>query len=372
MQKYGIVSFLILFFLILSNNYFTVDEAIKSGYNDINSYLFIAESTLGLSNYSPQGIHHIERWPIHYFVGTISSFTNLDLIFIYRFLVIAILVLFIFLINTIDCAEKNKIIILAMIFLNPYSFRTYLASPIMLADCIFFFSIGLITISIIKNKSTWLLAGCFFAIISRQTALLIVPVLFIFLLFSKISKKTFILSTLVISTFFLSIKYTTPAIYELDDEGYFVKHVFGLFIWIFDSPNFSQFFNFFGRYILFLMTLFPISLLIFKNIKVKKDSLFLFAFLFLHVQPILGGPLITSGNIQRLSSFSIPFLIGLIQNKKINKYVYLTILSFSLLNSFHHDTSILINLKYSNIVFISLISFSMLFILFQLVIKRKN
>ena len=56
----------------------------------------------------------------------------------------------------------------------------------------------------------------------------------------------------------------------------------------------------------------------------------------MHLQPIAGGPLITSGNIQRLSAFGIPFLIPLLAEDTQIKRQLLFVIIFVVMSMHHH------------------------------------
>ena len=51
----------------------------------------------------------------------------------------------------------------------------------------------------------------------------------------------------------------------------------------------------------------------------KKVLIFVIGLNYIHImQAILGGPIKTTGNIQRLCSFSLPFLIPMLNSSKID------------------------------------------------------
>jgi len=89
--------------------------------------------------------------------------------------------------------------------------------------------------------------------------------------------------------------------------------------------------------------------------KGKNKIIFIAFFLFIHHQPIAGGPAVTGRNIQRLCALGLPFLLPLIFTARIElKNLYL-FLSSSLLLSFHHNFSFLYYLGFGKTLFFSVI-----------------
>ena len=365
MLRYGIVSLFFFVALVLSNSYFNFNEAIAHGYNDIKSYLFISESIIGDTNYLPQAKYHLERWPIHFFVGFITYNTGFELLYVYRFFVLLIIIITFFSISNLKCSSKNKIAILSLLVFNPYTFRTYLASPVMLSDCIFFYSIVLLFCSISWKNFIYFNISVLLSIISKQTAIMILPILLLLFIRDKISKK-YLISSLIILVFgFLTLNLSTNFMYGKSEDSYILQHSMGIFFWLFDNPKFSEFLPFIGRYTFLLFTVLPYILIILLNIKSRTDLLYLFGFIFLHLQPILAGPLVTTGNIQRLSSLSIPFLISPITKIKMNNNLLLSLVFFSFITSFHHNSSILDLFEIGKYIFgWAVISLNIFFIFF--------
>jgi len=59
-------------------------------------------------------------------------------------------------------------------------------------------------------------------------------------------------------------------------------------------------------------------------------------------EPLAGGPLLTSGNIQRLSAYGIPFLLPLLIAGNCKKRYFIFSVVFVIM-SLHHNFSILYN-----------------------------
>lgn len=74
-------------------------------------------------------------------------------------------------------------------------------------------------------------------------------------------------------------------------------------------------------------------------------------FFIINIQPLISGPIITSGNIQRLGALGIPFLLPIIIQKEKEKIEYLLFIILNIILSFHHRFSILNHISYSLIIF---------------------
>ena len=83
----------------------------------------------------------------------------------------------------------------------------------------------------------------------------------------------------------------------------------------------------------------------------RKNIIWMLFFLIINLQPIIAGPFITSGNIQRLAALGIPFLIPIIINSNLNKIYYYIFIFLCFISSLHHKFSILYLISYSQIYF---------------------
>ena len=316
LSKYRITSPAFILLFIATSHIFTYNEAILNGFSDVETYYFIAQNGFfdnAIANY-PQ--HHLERWGINVVIGYIATTLYLDLWNVYKAGVILCMLMSALLIQSLNWSDIQKITALVLIIYNPYSFRLYYAVPGMISDCLFYTSILALVVGILNRNNLLIILAITISAIARQTSLIIIPILILLHIFNHISLKLALILSIEISIIFVVNKYITQHLYGESTGGYFVQHAFGLYFWIKECYSSGTIvepkvvFYFFARYLIFLIGLIPLVLVIGK--KYWYYSVFILSFFILHVQPFAGGPLLTSGNIQRLSAYGIPFLLPLL------------------------------------------------------------
>jgi len=376
MQKYGLVSLGLIIVFLATAHTFNYEESISNDYNDIKTYYFMSTNGFveGAGEIYPS--HHLERWPIHLAVGSISNFFSLNVWKVYRISIIILGLISFFAIKSLKTTDLNKIAIFSLIIFNPYSFRLFYAAPGMISDLGIYVAFLIIICGILNKSNTQIIGGIFLSVISRQTSIMLVPILILLTYFDYISYKNCIKYIFLIIVGFILIKIITANQYGPMDTGYFLKHAMGLINWIIYNFSFKDIFPFVGRYILFLLTLSGF-LLIFPTNKVHVSYLFLSLFFFIHLQPIMAGPgPYMSGNMQRLCALGIPFLIPLITNSKVNKRLINYFIISNIVVSFHHHSSLIYYINYGKIIFLflilasSVVCFSILWK--QLLINKKD
>ena len=117
----------------------------------------------------------------------------------------------------------------------------------------------------------------------------------------------------------------------------------------------SAFINSF-KYLIYIVSIitWKISSLIFIFINkkdIKNNYIWIIFFLIINIQPLISGPLITSGNIQRLGALGIPFLIPIIIQNKNRKKDSIIFILLNILLSFHHRFSIINKIEFSIFIF---------------------
>jgi len=329
---------------IATSHVFKYSEAIVNGFSDIETYYFVAQNGFADNAAASFPQHHLERWGINVVIGYIATTLNLDLWTIYKSGVILCLLMSIILIQSLNWNYIQKIAAVILIIYNPYSFRLYYAAPGMISDCLFYTSILALVVGLLNRSNLFIILAITIASIARQTSLILIPILILLHIYNHISLKlVFILSIEIIGIFVVN-KLLTQHLFGESESSYFVQHAFGLFFWI--KNSFLQgsivepkvVFDFFARYLFFLVGLIPLVLVIGK--KYLYYSVFILSFFILHIQPLAGGPVLTSGNIQRLSAYGIPFLLPLLIAGNCKKR-YLIFSVVFVIMSLHHNYSIL-------------------------------
>ena len=336
-RKNGIL--LILIFLI-SQHIFSVYNSNLLGYSDINNYIFIADNGFKSNVNLNIPLHHLERWPIHILIGYLSILLKIEIHYVYILFQCIVLIYTFFLIEYFKTCDIIKLSIFSLILFNPYLFRLYFCVPEMISDSIFLAGSITFIVALLNANNKMNLIGLFLMIISRQTVLLLVPIILIMYLKNIIDIKKLKKNLLIILIGFLFIKLSTRVIFNVNENnGYILYHL--LVGWK-NANEFNDYesFYFIGRFIILLISISPLFLFVNKHIFRKYIYWILFFFI-INAQPLISGPLITSGNIQRLGALGIPFLLPiLISNTIKNKNTYKLFILLIILLSFHHRFSV--------------------------------
>jgi hypothetical protein len=318
--------FLILL-LLLTNRYLFIasDSQILPG--DSFSYLRIARAFPGLpvSN-SDIPAHHAQRFVIPYIVGGFSQLTHLPLEASFRIFAICgmLLVVTLFgriLYNLPDVLSLHSLWIFALLILNPYSFRIYIAAPYLLNDLFFQAGLTALLLGLFKESTGLSLLGASLAICSRQTGLLLVPptLLWLILLWPR-NKKTTAMFTGALAILIVSIVYSVTSYVALQISGGWVSvaHVTGLLTWMRGSPSVKALMEFGLRGVIGLTL--PIATVLgtfpgFSSLtgwpredRLRTACLLGFAVV-IAAQPILGGPAVTGHDITRLVLLGLPAIL---------------------------------------------------------------
>ena len=351
-KKYKFVGLLIILISVITQNYFTIQESLDSGYTDIKSYLIISKNNFLSEEIKYIPTHHLERWPIHYLIGKCSKLINLNIHYTYLIFIIFSLIFVFYIIGKIETSNIKKISILSLLIFNPYLYRLYLCNPEMISDALFILGSLIWTISIYQKNKRDIYIGLLILIISRQTSYLIVPITFILLYCKKINLKLFIEQILFIGIMIFVIKLLTNNIYYNHvNDNYILSHLKDGWINLRNQIiNEKELSLFSLRYIILIITILPLLIFINKY-NLRENIIWLIFFLLINLQPLIAGPFITSGNIQRLAALGIPFLIPIIINSNLNKIYYYLFIFLCFLSSLHHKFSILYLISNSHIYF---------------------
>jgi hypothetical protein len=341
MQKYGLISLIIIVLFVATAHTYTYTEAIENGFSDIKTYYYVAENGFVENSSDKFAQHHLERWGLNVVVGSISKIFNLDIWTVYKGAVIFCMLVVVFLINCLNWDNPRKIIALVLLIYNPYTFRLYYSVPGMINDYVFYTTIVALIVGVLKRSNWIIIFAVTFSAFSRQSSILLIPVLIAFSYYKHISFKLSLILAIELTVIFISNKYLTEQLFGGSNDGYFIAHALGLYFWAVESMSWADSISFFGRYAFFLIGLIPIILVSGK--KYSYSIVFVIAFLIMHSQPIAAGPLLTSGNIQRLSAFGIPFLIPLLA-KDIQIIRYLLFMFIFIVMSMHHHFSLMNNI----------------------------
>lgn len=349
-----------------TSNTFSYNEAISNGYSDIITYFQIATDGFDKKVGESNTLHRIERWPIHIIVYYVYKITNIEIWSIYRFFIIGILLSCLFVINSINnISQYKKIAIWAMIVFNPFTFRLYYLAPGMISDSLLLLGLLLFVCGLLNKNNAQIIIAIIISLLSRQTALMLIPIIGFLYLNKLLTTKKIILYNIIILFIFIFIKVSTTELFNAEQINYYLHNLSGLILWVNSEFSIHGLFSFFGRYLFFLLTLFPLFFII-NNFE-KNEWLYLSFFFLIAIQPLAGGPAVTGGSIQRLSAMGLPFLVPIIafSNCSDKKLIIYTI--SCILGSFHHQSSFIHTFMYSKFIFLfTVCGNALLFSIFKL------
>lgn len=377
-------AFLLLLFITATNNYTSIENSIIDGFSDQKNYLNIIVDS---PSFTIQEVakYQSERFFFPYIIGALINLFNLNQISYEIFIILNITIFFLILSSFIKLlyfensnTNINNLLVLSFVC-NPYIFRAGIYAPLMINDYIFILGIILFLFFLLHGKINFLTISVLICSFSRQTALLMLPILFFYLYFEKTNnkEKIYIISNIVILILIFFFNKYISSLFNVKLDESIIKTITGLFKF---NYSFSELILFIARF--FISNFFIIILLFFtffnltkvkKKIKFKHWN-FLILGLLIWSQPILGGPIFTGGNIQRLTSFSIPVFLVIFsyiyKDIKLGNFNYYLIFVLLIISSFDHRYSFLGRLEIlTNADYLQLIIFIFISIIF--ILKKK-
>lgn len=377
-------AFLLLLFITATNNYTSIENSIIDGFSDQKNYLNIIVDS---PSFTIQEVakYQSERFFFPYIIGALINLFNLNQISYEIFIFLNITIFFLILSSFIKLlyfensnTNINNLLVLSFVC-NPYIFRAGIYAPLMINDYIFILGIILFLFFLLHGKINFLTISVLICSFSRQTALLMLPILFFYLYFEKTNnkEKIYIISNIVILILIFFFNKYISSLFNVKLDESIIKTITGLFKF---NYSFSELILFIARF--FISNFFIIILLFFtffnltkvkKKIKFKHWN-FLILGLLIWSQPILGGPIFTGGNIQRLTSFSIPVFLVIFsyiyKDIKLGNFNYYLIFVLLIISSFDHRYSFLGRLEIlTNADYLQLIIFIFISIIF--ILKKK-
>ena len=377
--------------LALTTNFIDFDQSFQI-FSDQETYFKLIDSAPNLPSNSLDS-YQAQRFFFPFIIGAIINYFKLSN-YIQEFLLItnSVLIFIIILIlnNLFKKENIDKIFypfLISIILFNPYFSRSFMYAPLMINDLIF--SLGsLFCILGFKNKNIFILIiSILICALSRQTTMIMIPVLLGIFIFEKkvktnINKLWFLFLILeIIFIFFLTMSISN----EFSKDLSFNNVLFGIFYFNYNLNDLILFLlrfyiaNFIVCYFIYKFFIDKLYLNLTFNNQITIIICFFLALSF-WAQPILSGPKIGGGNIARLTVLSLPIFVYCIsfvlKNFEIKqRYLNLSILLL-FLSSFHHEYSILKILKiYNNWIFalLSLIITILIIFMFnkKMILKKK-
>jgi hypothetical protein len=275
--------------------------------------------------------HHAQRFAVPYLVGIIAKATNTSVPSTFS-VAIAICVFSIILLVhrcllKLNLSPWNYILCIALLILNPYTFRYYLIARGILPDLVFVVGLTVTLLGLIEKRFLIVIVGIICAASGRQTAVVLIPGLSLWLVAGQQGKHHPInhkISKVLISVALTIIIYivTGRIASSFAFPSHNAQHLSGLIAWFF-SKDFTVTKAVEHILRIAIPVLIPLGIVfgicLAQRVQSRKfcyipiefwASLLMAAGI--AVQPLLAGPEITGQNGSRLSALGfVPILISL-------------------------------------------------------------
>jgi hypothetical protein len=381
-------SFFCYLVLLVSNKYYISQESIVVlGFFDQLQYIKIIEAAPDFTDKinTQQGY----RFFIPYFIGTILNFFQIEYYFSFIILMIIFHLLIIYLFNKIiiDIGGKKNfslIVISAFIF-NAYTFRPAFISPLFINDWIFIYGLLLVTTHILKKNEIFFFIGLILCSVTRQTALMLNLFFLFIIVFNFFSKKknkisVYFYGILVNTLIFILFSIISKHYFNSYNAETYLDSILGFYTLKYSLLDGVLFILGFFNSNIFLVVLF---ILLFFNLKTYKkllNSKILLLMILgfcIWLQPMLGGPAYTGGNIARLTVISFPIILiafkYIFREQEINLFYTILIILFLLISSFHHHYTFLFNYFFNyNNFFYALLNISLHLMILVIMFKNNS
>ena len=307
----------------VTNRYENPADPTFAGPGDSYAYLTLALSAPGLPQRVPADplpYHHAQRLVIPYLLGAIHSVVPIPIhrLFLAAAVLIelAILLLFARMLNSAGVTGPQAAIALALLALNPWAFRPYLTYPEMVTDLGFVLGLAIVLRGLLTGGPATVLVGQFVASVSRQTGLLIVPMVMWWLWhdrkrWSRVAPSGRLTLALAVAALAGGV-YTGTGYLAASFAGVDVNavHIVGVVEWVATEFDLGVLAAFLARAM--ASPLLPLAFLLGIARRCQtlgSDAgvvpLLLFATVCIAAQPLLGGPAITGGNGPRLVTLGL-------------------------------------------------------------------
>ncbi len=313
----------------VTNRYTDYDadrELIGQAAGDSYSYFAIAESVPGLPH-DTLAFHHSQSMALPYLVGVVHRVAPVSIHRAFQLTVfaleIAILLVCATLLAALSVRGSEAGVMLAMLALSPWAFRYYVTFPEMLNDLGFVLGLGVLLLGLFSGRIGTVVAGQLIASLSRQTGLLLVPFVCVWIwrdrqAWERHARSGRIATCAVVAACAAGVYAATAAIaapFSAPSENR--DHILGLASWLTHDIDLAVLEAFALRMVapVAIPFAFLAGLIRYPKVAAPDDGrigLLIFGSVCCWVQPILAGPGITGGNAERLVSLGlVPLVLAL-------------------------------------------------------------
>lgn len=329
------------------------------GQGDTNSYREIALFAPNLPDHVIP-YHHAQRFFLPYSLGVISKLSGFSLEPLFRVVNLAIFFAIVFVfyrtLKSLSLPKGWLLTICIVTLFNPYVSRYYFSFHFMVNNLLFVFGFLLTCQGFIADRKSSVFLGLGIAALGRQTALLLLPVVWIwfYLVWYRKDKKFSSVFTLILGSLSVPLLYVIGGVFAsvLGGKNINAEHMMAIFDWV---PNFglhkvAVLVEFMTRGLIahvWLAALFFAWYLLDGKPKLgSKFWLLVSLSISVWIQPILAGPEITGNNIVRLCASShlglaLAFAVAL-QNRRcdLSWRFLVSVFALCLIGSMHHRWSL--------------------------------
>lgn len=378
------ILFIMLLSVIFTNRWLVNDSDMSIHQFDSKSYLQIAESAPDFPQevhvsypFAPDSVakipyHHAQRFAVPFAIGLVAHASNIsveNIFIVFQIAFVSAILLLLFKIALYIGLPPPNALLLPLFFLcNPYTTRFFFAATPMIPDMVFMLGLTVILYGLVRISSIEVFLGVLIAIFGRQTALLLLPGIFLWIFVMEDWKKVVLTKKILLcSAVFLVISgwyfYSGAIASSFAGKNYNAEHLTGLIHWLgfFHSSQTTEFFaqssfslkvlgEFIFRGILSLLPALLTSIVLYisgeKVFRFRELIVLALLILSVIVQPFLAGPVITGNTIIRLTALALPILLVLLakllkDTKKLTLRNLVILFPVFLLATVHHRYTVL-------------------------------
>jgi hypothetical protein len=299
---------------------------ISKAAGDSYSFLAIAAAAPALPH-ERMAFHHAQRIAIPYVVGVVHHVVPVSLhqVFVIAVLIaeIAILLVIAGVLEALGIPESGVALMLAMLAFNPWAFRHYLTFPEMVNDLGFVLGLAIMLRGLVRGGVSAVVAGQLLASVSRQTGLLLVPLVVMWVWrdarawgLSSVRRRALVCAAVAVTAVVVYVASGRIAV-TFADPSENVEHLLGLATWLgsgFDARAL-------GIVLLrmFASVAIPVACAAgmvryhrARGPESHRVALLVAGSAWCWLQPFLAGPALTGGNGERLAVLGlIPLVLAL-------------------------------------------------------------
>jgi hypothetical protein len=294
-------------------------ELYRSGMSDSFSYLALAEAAPGLPK-TAMPAHHAQRIALPYVVGLVHEIVPIPLHALFLVAVgmasVAALLVLGWTLESLRAPPGLIAVMLAMFAFNPWAIRMFLAYPELLNDVGFMLGLSLVLAGLVRARVGVVLMGQLVASSSRQTALLVVPLIALWMAYDegtreRLSVRARLLTAVGSAAIAVGVYLGSMRLADqFAPAGSNLEHVTGLLGWLRDSFDLRVAVKFLSLAVEspFLSVAVLAGAVTFRMREKVPTRIWILAAGAgcIWLQPFMAGPVLTGGNGQRLTTLALP------------------------------------------------------------------